>query len=177
MGPLSYRQTADAACRAIERMSRARSPPSCRSCSPRPPKSATRRRPASSTTFGIVCRIGGAGPDRGRFRSASTTRSDRLADPRETIRARARDRGLARCLRSRRCDGATGAGAGFRLFRHRQIFRGQRAAQGARSAARSFRLRQVRSVQARHPLCHAGASLSESGPPASGKSEAELQMA
>ena len=43
-----------------------------------------------------------------------------------------------------------------------------------RAAARPFRLRQVRSVQARHPLCDAGASVSEPVRPLLGKSDAEL---
>ena len=54
------------------------------------------------------------------------------------------------------------AGARLRLFRHRQVLGGERAAQGARPAARPVRVRQVRPVQARHPVCHAGPSLPES---------------
>jgi serine/threonine protein kinase len=40
----------------------------------------------------------------------------------------------------------------------------KRAAQSARAAARAAWLRQVRSVQARHPVCHAGAGLPEPYP-------------
>ena len=52
----------------------------------------------------------------------------------------------------RPCGGARHArtGAGFRLFRDRQILGGERAAQGAGPAARPVRVRQVRPVQARH---------------------------
>ena len=62
-----------------------------------------------------------------------------------------------------------GAGAGLRLLRHRQVLRRQRAAQGAGSAARPVCLGQVRPVQARHPVCHAGAGLSEPDPSAPGQ--------
>jgi hypothetical protein len=50
---------------------------------------------------------------------------------REAVRARARDRDLARRLRPRRHQRPSGAGARLRLFRHRQVRRRQRAAQGA----------------------------------------------
>ena len=43
------------------------------------------------------------------------------ADSRETVRASARDRDLARRLRPRRQERHAGAGAGLRLFRHRQV--------------------------------------------------------
>jgi len=41
---------------------------------------------------------------------------------------------------------------------HRQVVGGERIAQGAGATARPFRFRQARSVQARHPVCHPGAS-------------------
>ena len=57
---------------------------------------------------------------------ARRTRHARPAsDPRETVRARARGRDLARRLRSRRHQRPAGAGAGLRLFRHRQVRRRQ----------------------------------------------------
>ena len=84
-------------------------------------------------------------------------------DPGEAVRPRARGRDLARRLRSRGRERRAGAGSGLRLFRHRQILGRQRAAQGACPAARAVRLRQVRPVQARHPLFDAGAGLSEPG--------------
>jgi hypothetical protein len=55
--------------------------------------------------------------------------------------------------------------AGVRLFRNWQILSGERAAQGAGSAARAFRGRQVRLVQERHTLYHAGAGRPDSDPP------------
>ena len=55
-----------------------------------------------------------------------------------------------------------GTRARLRLFGRRQIRTGERAAQGARSAARPFCFGQVRPVQARHSLCHLGASLQHS---------------
>ena len=61
-----------------------------------------------------------------------------------------------------------GAGARLRLFRDRQVLGGQRAAQGARPAARPLRLRQVRPVPARHPVRHPGPGLPEPGAPAAG---------
>ena len=99
---------------------------------------------------------------------------DRLLVPEKLYGQSARDRDLARRLRSRRHERYAGAGAGLRLFRHRQVRRRQRAAQGAGADARPVRLRQVRSVQARHPLCDAGAGFSEPVRTLLGKSEAEL---
>ena len=87
-----------------------------------------------------------------------------ITDPREAVRAGARDRRLARGLRPGRGSGHAGARAGIRLFRRRQILRGERAAQGAGSAARALRVRQVRPVQARHPVRDPGAGLPDSGP-------------
>ena len=53
---------------------------------------------------------------------AGRTRHARpAADPREAVRASARGRDLARRLRSHRRERRAGAGAGLRLFRHRQI--------------------------------------------------------
>ena len=75
----------------------------------------------------------------------------------------------ARRLRPRRRERRAGAGAGLRIFRHRQVLGRQRAAQGAGAAARPVRIRQVRPVQARHPVCHAGAGLSEPCPAAAGQ--------
>ena len=59
-----------------------------------------------------------------------------------------------------------GARARLRLFRHRQVLGGERAAQGAGPAARPVRVRQVRPVQARHPVRDPGAGLPEPCPPA-----------
>ncbi len=91
--------------------------------------------------------------------------SDRLLIP-EKLYGREREIDLARRLRARRHPRPAGAGAGLGIFRHWQVRRRQRAAQGAGAPARPFRRRQVRSVQARHSLCDAGASLSESNPQA-----------
>ena len=84
-------------------------------------------------------------------------------DPREAVWPGARGRGPACRLRSRGRERRAGTGSGLRIFRHRQILGRQRAAQGARAAARAFRGGQVRPVQARHSLCDAGAGLSEPG--------------
>ena len=78
------------------------------------------------------------------------------ARPRSTPSLAAFDRVVA--------QGSDGTRAGVRLFRHRQILAGQRAAQGAGPAARPLCRRQVRPVQARHPLCDAGPGLPEPGP-------------
>ena len=75
---------------------------------------------------------------------------------------------LARRLRSHRRERRAGVGAGLGIFRHRQVRRRPRTAQGAGATARALRLRQVRPVQARHPLCDAGASLSGPDPPPAG---------
>ena len=86
------------------------------------------------------------------------------ADPGEALRPGARDRHAARCLRPGRGQRHPGARARLRLFRHRQVLGGERAAQGARPAAWPVRVRQVRPVQARHPVRHPGPSLPEPGP-------------
>ena len=104
-----------------------------------------------------------AGPHR-RLPARRTRHARPAADSREAVRARARDRDPARRLRPRRQERHAGAGAGLRLFRHRQVLGRQRAAQGAGAAARPVCLRQVRPVQARHPLFDAGAGLSEPDP-------------
>ena len=70
-----------------------------------------------------------------------------VAHPREAVRARARGRPTAGGVRARGRFGRARAGAGVRLFRHWQVLRGERAAQGAGSALRVVRLRQVRSVE------------------------------
>src|SRR5713101_7501117 len=62
-----------------------------------------------------------------------------------------------------------GAGARVRVLGHRQVVGGERAAQGARAAARPLRLGQVRPVQARHPVRHARRGLSGADPIASGQ--------
>ena len=94
--------------------------------------------------------------------------SDRLLIP-EKLYGREREiDDSARCLRPGRGQRHAGARARVRLFRHRQVLGGERAAQGARPAAWPLRVRQVRPVQARHPVRHPGPSLPEPGPPASG---------
>ena len=93
---------------------------------------------------------------------------DQLLIP-EKLYGRERDRDLACCVRPRRHQRPAGVGAGRRLFRDRQVLGRERAAQGASAAARPFRLRQVRSVQARHPLCDGGASIAGSDPRTSGQ--------
>ena len=102
-------------------------------------------------------------PDR-RLPARRTRHAGPAADPREAVRAGARDRNLARRLRSRGIERQAGAGAGLRLFRHRQVLRRPRAAPGARSAARPLRFGQIRPVQARHPVFDARAGLSEPYP-------------
>ena len=92
--------------------------------------------------------------------------SDRLLIPEKLYGREARDRHAARGLRPGRRRRRARAGAGVGLFRHRQVVGGERAAQGAGPAARPLRVRQVRSVQARHPLRHAGPGLPEPGAPA-----------
>ncbi len=116
----------------------------------------------------LPCCMGNSAPDP-RLPAGPTGHARPAFDSRETVRARAGDRDLARRLRPRRHQRPARASAGLRLFRHRQVRRRQRAAQGAGAVARPFCLRQVRSVQARHPLCHAGASLSEPDPLAPGQ--------
>jgi hypothetical protein len=54
------------------------------------------------------------------------------------VRTRARRCDANRRLRARGNERDAGAGACFRIFRHRQIIRGQRAAQSARAAAASL---------------------------------------
>ena len=90
-------------------------------------------------------------------------------DSRETLRARARDRDLARLLRPRRQGRHAGVGARCGYSGHRQILRRQRAAQGARSAARPVCIGQVRSVQARHSLFDARSGFPEPHPAPSGE--------
>ena len=106
----------------------------------------------------LSCRMGA--PRARRALCARRTRQARSAhDPGEALRERARGRVLARRLRSRGRERRAGIGFGFGLFRHRQIVRRQRAAQGACAAARDFCLRQVRSAEARHPLFDARSGL------------------
>ena len=96
----------------------------------------------------------------GRIEAISAGRARRLgpaADPGEALRPGARDRHSARFLRPGRGERHAGARARVRLFRDRQILRGERAAQGARAAAWPVRVRQVRPVQARHPVRHSRA--------------------
>src|SRR6267143_98167 len=88
---------------------------------------------------------------------------------RETLRSVARGRHPARRLRPDGDEREAGAGAGFRVLGHRQVVGGQRGAQGARAPARPLRFREVRSVQARHPLRHARPGLSGVDPIASGQ--------
>ena len=90
-------------------------------------------------------------------------------DSRETVRASPRGRNLARRLRPGGGQERAGAGAGVRLFRHRQVLGRQRAAQSAGAAARAVRVGQVRPVQARHPLCDSGAGVPGPDPPAAGQ--------
>ena len=65
-------------------------------------------------------RMGSAAPHR-RLPARRTRHARPAADSRETVRARARDRDLARRLRSRRQERRAGVGAGLRIFRHRQV--------------------------------------------------------
>ena len=88
------------------------------------------------------------------------------ADPGEAVRAGARDRHAAGGLRPGRGQRHAGTRARLRLFRDRQVLGGERAAQGAGPAARPVRVRQVRPVQARHPVRNPGPGLPEPGPPA-----------
>jgi hypothetical protein len=66
-------------------------------------------------------------------------------------------------------NGTPGAGARVRIFRYWQVLGGARVAQGARSATWSLCVRQVRPVQAGHPVRHTGPSLPELGASASGE--------
>ena len=87
------------------------------------------------------------------------------ADPGKALRPRARDRRrLSRAFDRVWRSGSAGTRSGVGLCRHRQVLGRQRTAQGARPAARPVRRRQVRSVQARHPLCDVGAGVSKSRP-------------
>jgi serine/threonine protein kinase len=83
------------------------------------------------------------------------------ADPREIVWTRTRDRHIARRFRSNRGRWRTGIGACFGICRSRKIVGCQRAPQGTGSATRPFCNGQIRPVQARHPLRHIGASVSE----------------
>src|SRR6266542_2175599 len=80
---------------------------------------------------------------------------------RKTVRARERDRHTARRLRTRGDERDAGAGARVGVLRDRQIIGGERAAQGARAAARTVCVGEVRSIQTRHPVYDAGAGVSE----------------
>src|SRR5216683_7213939 len=105
------------------------------------------------------------------YRPVPARRSRRIGpavDPGEALRPGARDRGAPRFVRASRDERHAGARARVRLFRHRQVLSGERTAQGARTAARPVRVRQVRPVQARHPVHHSGTSLPEPCAPASG---------
>ena len=96
-----------------------------------------RRRPGARSAA-LPGRMGSPGPHR-RLPARRTRHARPAADSRETVRASARGRDLARRLRSRRQERRAGAGAGLRLFRHRQVLRRQRTAQGAGAAARALR--------------------------------------
>ena len=106
---------------------------------------------AWSAIFGAAWRNGRPRGASTTSRWANTISPDRLLIPEKLYGRERRGRDPARRLRARRPARRAGAGAGLRLFRHRQVVGGQRAAQGAGAAARAVRLRQVRPVQARHP--------------------------
>ena len=89
-----------------------------------------------------------------------------LAHPREALRPRGGGRAAAGGVRPGRGSGRARTGPRLGLFRRRQVLGGERAAQGARAAARPVRRGQVRPVQARHSLCHPGAGLPGPDPPA-----------
>jgi hypothetical protein len=97
------------------------------------------------------------------FPLAERDTPDRLVIP-EKLYGRARDRNAARRFRARGDEWDDGAGARFGVLRDREIIGGQRAAQGARAAARIVCGGEVRSIQARHPLRHARPGLSEPRP-------------
>ena len=98
------------------------------------------------------------------FPLGASRRIGPAADPGEALRPGARDRHAARFLRPGRGERHAGTRARVRLFRHRQVLGGERAAQGARPAAWPVRVRQVRPVQARHPVRDGGPSLPEPCP-------------
>jgi len=85
---------------------------------------------------------------RGAHRKVSAWRTRHVrptTDPREVVRENARDRDLARRLRSRRSERGDGVGAGLRIFWHRQVLGRKRTAKSAGSAARAVRL--LRSIR------------------------------
>ncbi len=104
-----------------------------------------------------------------RLPAGRAQRAGAPADPREALRPRTRGRHPGGCLRRHSRGRRAGAGAGVRLLRHRQVLGGQRAAQAAGAAARAVRLRQVRPVQAQHPVLHPGAGLPGPGAHAPGQ--------
>ena len=104
--------------------------------------------------------VGSRRPDR-RIPARRTRHTRPAGHSGKAVWTRARDRDAARRLRARGDERDAGAGARLRVLRHRQVIGGERAAQGARAAARTVRLGQVRSIQARHPLRDAGPGVSE----------------
>ena len=94
--------------------------------------------------------------------------SQQIADSGEAVRADAGDRGAARGVRPRGGSANDGIRGPVRIFRRRQVLDRERAAQGSRSEPRSVRLRQVRSISARHSVFHDRAGLPGSGAPATG---------
>ena len=95
------------------------------------------------------------------FALAEDDTPDRLVIPEKLYGRATRDRHPARRLRTRRDERDAGAGARVRVRGHWQIVGRERAAQGAGAAARPVRVRQVRSIQTRHPVRDAGAGVSE----------------
>src|SRR5258706_567157 len=93
-----------------------------------------------------------------------TRRFGPTADPREALRPGARDWRPDRGLRQSCGPRHHRTRARVRLFRDRQVFGSTRAAQGARPAAWPVCIRQVRPVQARHPIRDAGPGLPQPCP-------------
>ncbi|MEY9768171.1 hypothetical protein ABIA14_000448 [Sinorhizobium fredii] len=161
MDPLPHRQATDAARRAGQRDSEA----GCGDCheAPRqdrrgPVPDRLRRRGRSRT---LLEDVGGRPP----HRPVSAGRARRIGpavDLGKIVWAGGRDRRPCCGVRSRRQRGYNRTRAGLRLFRHRQIVCCQRTPQDTGSTTRSLRVRQVRSVQARHPIRDPGTGVAKS---------------